>query len=107
MQEYDYTIQYKRGEENTVADKFSRLSNVSDREEYLTAVEEYGSSAEYEKRNRFHRLNWTPGLVDSFEQLKEAVSNCQKLYFLDDHDSIVLKTEASDYGMGGILASNT
>jgi hypothetical protein len=27
----------------------------------------------YEKRKGFHKLSWTPILVDSFERLKEAV----------------------------------
>ena len=40
MQEYNFTIHYKKGEKNTVADAFSRLSDVSDREQYLTALEE-------------------------------------------------------------------
>ena len=41
MQEYDFTIHYKKGEENTVADAFSRLCDISDREQFLTAIEEY------------------------------------------------------------------
>ena len=41
MQEYDFTIHYKKGEENTVADAFSRLCDVSDREQFLTVIEEY------------------------------------------------------------------
>ena len=36
----------EKGKENTVADKSSQLSDVSNRKEYLTAVEEYGSSAD-------------------------------------------------------------
>ena len=36
----------EKGKENTVADKSSQLSDFSNREEYLTAVEEYGSSAD-------------------------------------------------------------
>ena len=39
-----YTI--KKGKENTVADKSSQLSDVSNCENYLTAVEEYGCSAD-------------------------------------------------------------
>ena len=39
MQEYNHTIHHRKGEENAVADAFSRLCDVSDREEYLTAVE--------------------------------------------------------------------
>ena len=36
----------EKGKENTVADKSSQLSDVSNNEEYLTAVEEYVSSAD-------------------------------------------------------------
>ena len=36
----------EKGKENTVADKSSQLSDISNNEEYLTAVEEYGSSAD-------------------------------------------------------------
>ena len=41
MQEYDLEMHYKKSEENTVADAFSRLCDVSDREQYLAAIEEY------------------------------------------------------------------
>jgi hypothetical protein len=37
MQEYNYTIHHKKGEENAVADAFSRLCDFSDHKEYLTA----------------------------------------------------------------------
>ena len=46
MQQYDYTIHHKKGKENTVADKYSRLRDVSNREKYLTTVKEYGSNAD-------------------------------------------------------------
>ena len=36
----------EKGKENTVADKSSQLSDFSNNEKYLTAVEEYGSSAD-------------------------------------------------------------
>ena len=57
----------------------------------------------YEKKNRFHKLSWTPETTQSFEEIKEAIHNCQKLYFLDDHNRIILETDASDYGIGAYL----
>ena len=36
----------EKGKENTEADKASQLSDISNREKYLTAVEEYRSSAD-------------------------------------------------------------
>ena len=41
MQEYDFAIHYKKVKRNTVANAFSKLCDVSDREQYLTAIEEY------------------------------------------------------------------
>ena len=38
----------------------------------------------YTAKHRTHRIKWTPELATSFERLKEAISNCQKLYFMDD-----------------------
>ena len=57
----------------------------------------------HEKKNRFYKLSWTPETINSFEELKEAIQNCQKLYFLDDYDRIILETDASDYGIGAYL----
>ena len=31
------------------------------------------------------------------------MSNCQELYFLEDDDVPILQTDASDYGIGGML----
>ena len=41
MQDYDFTIHYKKGENNIVADALSRLCDISDREQFLTAIEGY------------------------------------------------------------------
>ena len=57
----------------------------------------------YKKNNRFHKLSWTPETAQSFEELKEAIHNCQKLYFLDDCNRVILETDASDYGIGAYL----
>jgi len=52
MQEYNFTIHYKKGEENTVADAFSRLCDISDHERFLTAIEEFLCSDESRIRTR-------------------------------------------------------
>ena len=41
MQDYGFTINYKKGEDNIVTDAFSRLCDISDRDQFLTAIEEY------------------------------------------------------------------
>jgi transposase InsO family protein len=59
----------------------------------------------YSASERNHKIKWTPELVNSFETLKEAVSNCQKLYFIqtEEPSEVVLLTDASDYGIGAYL----
>jgi transposase InsO family protein len=55
------------------------------------------------KKNSNVKLVWTQNLITSFNSLKEAISNCTTLYFLDDKAPITLHTDASDYGIGGYL----
>ena len=50
-----------------------------------------------------HKLSWTPETAQAFTELKEAIHNCQKLYFLDNYNQIILETDASDYGLGAYL----
>ena len=51
------------------------------------------------------KIVWTDELNTAFEQLKEAVNNCPKLYFLQDaiDSEIWLETDASDYAIGAYL----
>ena len=51
------------------------------------------------KKNSNVRLVWTPSLITSFNLLKEAISNCTTLYFLNDTAHNI----AFDYGIGGYL----
>ena len=53
------------------------------------------------ERNR--RLIWSEQGRTAFKEIKEAINNCPKLFFLDDHSPIFLHTDASDYGLGGYL----
>ena len=49
------------------------------------------------------KLNWTMEGQTSFETLRELVSNCPLLHFPDDSSPIILRTDASDFGIGGVL----
>ena len=59
---------------------------------------------DYQKtKNR--KIVWTPEAIAAFEDIKEAINKCPKLYFLEDvkNSEIGLDTDASDYGIGAIL----
>ena len=46
---------------------------------------------------------WTPAGVEAFHAIKLAISRCPLMYFLDDDSPIQLYTDASDYGIRGVL----
>ena len=46
------------------------------------------------------KLTWTEEAIEAFHFCRVAVSNCQKLYFLEDTATLILQTDASDYGIG-------
>ena len=48
-------------------------------------------------------VKWTAETLKVFQDVKNAINACPKLYFLDDHSPIYLHTDASDYGVGGYL----
>ena len=59
---------------------------------------------DYQKtKNR--KIVWTPDAIAAFEDIKKAINDCPKLYFLEDVEGseIGLDTDASDYGIGAIL----
>ena len=53
--------------------------------------------------SKHQRINWTPELLQVYEDTKRAVHECPKLFFLDDTSPIYLHTDASQYGMGAYL----
>ena len=57
----------------------------------------------YSVKDRNHRIRWTDESAEAFENLKAAVSACQKLHFIKEDYPIHLETDASDYGIGGHL----
>jgi hypothetical protein len=46
-------------------------------------------------------LEWTPEEIKAFEDIKEAMGSCPKLFFLNDDSENYMLTDASDYGIGG------
>ena len=46
---------------------------------------------------------WTPEGTKAFHDIKIAISRCPLMHFLDEVSPIRLYTDASDYGIGGIL----
>ena len=52
-------------------------------------------------------LVWTRGSSNAFQAIRKAISHCPLMHFLDDTDApIQLYTDASDYGIGGVLFQN-
>jgi hypothetical protein len=46
---------------------------------------------------------WTPQLKERFRVIQEAVGNCSKLHYVDLNLPIHVRTDASDYGIGGYI----
>ena len=63
-------------------------------------VENYQSS----KNNK---INWTPKLEEIYEDVKQKVANCPKLFFINEQDPIFLSTDASNIGIGAYLYQET
>ena len=57
----------------------------------------------YQSRHAHHKVVWTPEADAAFEDIRQAIDECPKLWFLDDHSPIVLQTDASNYGIGAYL----
>ena len=56
--------------------------------------------ANYEKKRK---LEWTEQGTQAFKNIREAIQNCPKLFFIDDNSPVYLHTDASDYGIGGYV----
>jgi len=46
------------------------------------------------------RRTWLKETKEAFNDIKEAINACPKLYYLDDISPVYLQTDASDYGVG-------
>ena len=56
-----------------------------------------------QKASKTALVQWNPEATKAFHTLKVAISNCPLMYFLDETSPIRLYTDASDYGIGGVL----
>ncbi len=48
-------------------------------------------------------IDWTPRLEQCFRDVQESVGNCPKLFYVDLRLPIYVRTDASDYGIGGYI----
>jgi hypothetical protein len=48
-------------------------------------------------------IDWTPRLEQCSKDVQESVSNCPKLFYVDLSLPIHVRTDASDYGIGGYI----
>jgi hypothetical protein len=48
-------------------------------------------------------IDWTPKLKECFRDVQESVGNWPKLFCVDLSLSIHVRTDASDYGIGGYI----
>ena len=53
------------------------------------------------ERNK--RIVWTEASEAAFDDIREAIHQCPRLFFMDDISPIILYTDASDYGVGAYL----
>jgi transposase InsO family protein len=53
------------------------------------------------ERNK--RIVWTEASEAAFDDIRRAIHECPRLFFMDDVSPIILYTDASDYGIGAYL----
>jgi hypothetical protein len=49
------------------------------------------------------QISWTPQMEQVFIAVQEAVGNCPKLFYVDPSLPIHVRTDTSDYGIGGYI----
>jgi len=59
--------------------------------------------AKYTKKLARNKVNWTHECECAFTDIRNAIDVCPKLWFVDNHSPIFLKTDASEYGIGAYL----
>jgi hypothetical protein len=50
------------------------------------------------------KFQWSEKCEDSFSQLKEALTSAPVLAYPDMNETFILDTDASDYGVGGVIS---
>ena len=56
----------------------------------------------YSKKQRAHRIVWTPDQLNAWKQYKVVVNQSQKLFYADETSPIHLYTDASNVGIGAL-----
>ena len=59
--------------------------------------------AHYTKKKKLQPIDWTPELLQAFQQFKDAIGSIQTLYHRDENADLRLYTDASKYGIGAYL----
>jgi hypothetical protein len=49
------------------------------------------------------KLEWSEKLITNFEEVKDKVLNCPKLFFMNEKAESFVHTDASDFGVGGYI----
>ena len=49
------------------------------------------------------RVTWNAETIKAFQDIRQAISQCPLMHFIDNASPIHLYTDASDYGVGGVL----
>jgi hypothetical protein len=57
----------------------------------------------YEKKKRNIKILWNTQCIEAFENIKIAINECQKMYFIEKARDIILETDASDFRIGAYL----
>ena len=75
--------------------------NVEHASEY--AVQLNGVLGGYTKKHKKKLVPWTTDLTRAFDDMKQAITKCQKLFWIDEKSPIHLYTDASEFGIGAYL----
>ena len=53
--------------------------------------------------HKHSRVTWNAETIKAFQGIRQAISQCPLMHFIDNVSPIHLYTDASDYGVGGVL----
>jgi hypothetical protein len=57
----------------------------------------------YDKKKSGKKIIWNEESLSAFQSVVDAIDKCPKLMFLNETDPIEVFTDASKYGIGGII----
>ncbi len=59
------------------------------------------------RKGKLTALQWTPEREGKFEAVKNAAANAETLFHFEEGQEIIVKTDASDYAIGGVVLQKT